>query len=132
MDDLIEEFGTPKDIVYDYIESMDIQQLTKGIGIHRIVKRTAIVVLCFVLAFFAIFNFSNYLAYLESVHTIVTESETIPGINRDAFFTHNLDLLKQLRRFLYFINNNWMFIGFEKQHRVRFCKCPRIVLSIVT
>ena len=46
-----------------------------------------------------------------------------------AFIANPLDLLKKLRGFLYFINENRRLIGLEEQHRValRQFSCHRIV-----
>lgn len=77
IDDVMDEFGAPQDIVCDYIESMDIQQVTKRIGTHRIIMRTAIVLLCLALTAFVTFAVSNHLAYLEAINTIITTEQTI-------------------------------------------------------
>lgn len=77
LQDIIDNFGEPLDVVRSYVDSMDIDMLMKEISARRILKRIFITVLiCAVLGLSILAGFT-YKGYLEYKNTIVTEIETV-------------------------------------------------------
>lgn len=77
MDDIIEEFGTPQDVVCNYIDCMDSEQLIRQISISKLVKRAIIILLLLAAIGCVCFSASTYCAYLHAKEETITIEETI-------------------------------------------------------
>lgn len=77
LQDIIDNFGEPLDVVRSYVDSMDIDMLMKEISARRILKRIFITVLICAVLGLSIFAGFTYKGYLEYKNTIVTEIETV-------------------------------------------------------
>lgn len=74
---IVKHFGSPAEVVSDYIEGMDSEALYRKIIFRRRILTIAGIVLIAVLVG-VIFNlYWNYDAYRQSVESIVVEGETI-------------------------------------------------------
>ncbi len=74
---IVKHFGSPAEVVSDYIEGMDSEVLYRKITFRRRILTIAGIVLIAVLVG-VIFNlYWNYDAYRQSVESIVVEGETI-------------------------------------------------------
>jgi uncharacterized membrane protein len=74
---IVKHFGSPAEVVSDYIEGMDPEALYRKITFRRRILTIAGIVLIAVLVG-VIFNlYWNYDAYRQSVESIVVEGETI-------------------------------------------------------
>lgn len=77
MEDIINTFGTPQDIVCNYIDCMDAEQLIQQISINKLVKRAIIIFIFLVTIGCMVFSITIYRAYLDSKNTVITSEETI-------------------------------------------------------
>ncbi len=77
MEDIINTFGTPQDIVCNYIDCMDAEQLIQQISINKLVKRAIIIFIFLVTIGCMVFSVTIYCAYLYSKNTVITSEETI-------------------------------------------------------
>lgn len=77
MEDIINTFGSPQDIVCNYIDCMDTEQLIQQISINKLVKRAVIILIFLVTIGCMVFSITTYRAYLDSKNTVITSEETI-------------------------------------------------------
>ena len=74
MDDVIERFSTPEEIVHDYIvEALQTEDLCKKISLSRSIKRAIAVLLLLAALNTAFWGISCYKAYLDSKESIIHE-----------------------------------------------------------
>ena len=74
MDDVIERFSTPEEIVHDYIvEALQTEDLCKKISLSRSIKRAIAVLLLLAALSTAFWGISCYKAYLDSKESIIHE-----------------------------------------------------------
>ncbi|MDD6298779.1 DUF6120 family protein [Hornefia butyriciproducens] len=71
-----EQFGTPQEIVREYIDSFDVDILIRKLSIRKIIKRVFIALLLALVIGLGIFSAFTYKAYLEYKNTLVIEAET--------------------------------------------------------
>ena len=71
-----EQFGTPQEIVQEYIDSFDVDILIRKLSIRKIIKRVFIALLLALVIGLGIFSAFTYKAYLEYKNTLVIEAET--------------------------------------------------------
>jgi len=72
LEDITAKFGTPNDVVYDYIESVDFEYIMKRLSTRKTIKRVAAIILILAIVLFFIFAGSIYLSYLDSKNTVIT------------------------------------------------------------
>lgn len=75
--DLVSHYGTPADIVHDYIESYDTTMLIQRISLRSTIRRFFTVVLILLTIALLVFTGFAYKNYLNVKNTIVTHTETI-------------------------------------------------------
>ncbi|MDY2959386.1 MAG: DUF6120 family protein [Hornefia sp.] len=77
IEDIIEQHGSPLELVYNYMETYDTEQLIKKLSIRRTIKR--IVVIFIILSFIALCTYTIFLykAYKINNETVITETETV-------------------------------------------------------
>ena len=77
IDDLMNDYGSPTNIAYDYIEGMDTEQLIKRLSLMRLVRRGIIGLLVIALLALSIYNAILLRGYNDFKKSIVTNSETV-------------------------------------------------------
>lgn len=77
IDDVINEYGNPNDIVQDYIGSMDTEKIVQNITKRRIMQRILIVILILLTITMSIFTYYQYLDYLKFKNSIIVYEETV-------------------------------------------------------
>lgn len=77
VEDIANEFGTPNDIVHDYIESIDLDYIIKRISTRKIVRRTLICIVLLAFIVSSAFIGSIYSAYLHSLDSVITQEVTV-------------------------------------------------------
>lgn len=77
METIISEFGNPKDIAMDYIESIDMDELLSRLAIARLVRRLMMTVLIILLVALSIFSYYQHRGYIDLKNSIVTKEETV-------------------------------------------------------
>lgn len=74
MDDVIERFSTPEEIVHDYIvEALQTEDLCKKISLSRSIKRAIAVLLLLAALSTAFWGISCYKAYLDSKESVISQ-----------------------------------------------------------
>ena len=76
-EDIVKHFGSPAEVVSDYIEGMDPEALYRKITFRRRITTIAVIALIAVLIGVVIDLLWDYLAYRKDVESIVVERETI-------------------------------------------------------
>lgn len=79
--DLEDEFGSPTNIISDYLSSVDTNYLSKQLSYTNYIRYTCI---CMIIIFFIaliIWNISNYKAYLDFYDALPAIEETTIQIN---------------------------------------------------
>ena len=74
---IVKHFGSPAEVVSDYIEGMDPEALYRKITFRRRITTIAVIALIAVLIGVVIDLLWDYLAYRKDVESIVVERETI-------------------------------------------------------
>ena len=77
MEDVIEQFGEPLEVVHGYIESMDIEELINAITLRKILRRIVAIALIIAVIGLSIFGAFYYKGYQYYKNTVATEFETI-------------------------------------------------------
>ena len=77
MQNIIEQYGSPMEVVRDYIESCDVDLIIKRITLQTIVRRLVVVILLCLFIALSCFLFYIHKAYLDSKNTIITNTETV-------------------------------------------------------
>ena len=77
VEDIANEFGTPNDIVHDYIESIDLDYIIKRISTRRIIRRALICIVMLAFIVSSAFIGSIYSAYLHSLDSVITQEVTV-------------------------------------------------------
>lgn len=77
LEDLINEFGNPNDIVHDYIESVDLDYIIKRISTRKTICRAVIIILLLAFIGFSAFIGSVYSAYIHSMDSVITQEVTV-------------------------------------------------------
>ena len=76
-EDIVKHFGSPAEVVSDYIEGMDPEALYRKITFRRRITTIAVIALIAVLIGVVIDLLCDYSAYRKDVESIVVERETI-------------------------------------------------------
>ena len=76
-EDIVKHFGSPAEVVSDYIEGMDHEALYRKITFRRRITTIAVIALIAVLIGVVIDLLWDYSAYRKDVESIVVERETI-------------------------------------------------------
>lgn len=76
-EDIVKHFGSPAEVVSDYIEGMDPEALYRKITYRRRITTIAVIALIAVLIGVVIDLLWDYSAYRKDVESIVVERETI-------------------------------------------------------
>lgn len=76
-EDIVKHFGSPAEVVSDYIEGMDPEALYRKITFRRRITTIAVIALIAVLIGVVIDLLWDYSAYRKDVESIVVERETI-------------------------------------------------------
>ena len=76
-EDIVKHFGSPAEVVSDYIEGMDPEALYRKITYRRRILTIAGVALIAVLVGVILNLYWNYDAYRQAVESIIVEGETI-------------------------------------------------------
>ena len=76
-EDIVKHFGSPAEVVSDYIEGMDHEELYRKITFRRRITTIAVIALIAVLIGVVIDLLWDYSAYRKDVESIVVERETI-------------------------------------------------------
>ena len=76
-EDIVKHFGSPAEVVSDYIEGMDPEALYRKITFSRRITTIAVIALIAVLIGVVIDLLWDYSAYRKDVESIVVERETI-------------------------------------------------------
>lgn len=77
MEDVIDQFGEPLEVVHGYIESMDIEELINAIHLRKILRRIVAIMLVIAVIGLSIFGAFYYKGYQYYKNTVATEIETI-------------------------------------------------------
>lgn len=77
MEDIIENFDSPEDVVHGYLSAADHEELYKKISIRKYIRR-GIVITILLLVIFTVFRMALfYDIYLEEKKTIIEIEETV-------------------------------------------------------
>ena len=76
IDGLYKEFGSPTNVAFDFIDSMDTDTLLKQLSFTRIIRRVLTVILIIAFLSLAIYTSVLYRGYIEFKNNIVTNTET--------------------------------------------------------
>jgi len=76
-DDILEHFGSPTDVVHDYIESLDLDYIIRRISTRKIIKKAITILILLALLAFTLFVGTTYKAYLDSKDSVITQEVTI-------------------------------------------------------
>lgn len=76
-EELVEQFGSPKDIVVEYYNSVDDDYLLKKTNLVKQIKRVLFVILTVVLIYFAVNFVLLYKSYKDVQDSIIIHEETI-------------------------------------------------------
>ena len=74
---VISEFGSPKDIAMDYVESIDAEDLLKRLSLMRVFRRLTVLVALSLIIALSIFSYFQYRGYVEAKNAIITKEQTI-------------------------------------------------------
>ena len=83
MSDLTKHFGEPQNIVYQYMESIDMDSIIRHTSMRRMLHRTLIIILLCFLASTAIWFGTVHKAYLDEKNATVKEGTTIYSSSKD-------------------------------------------------
>ena len=76
-EELVEQFGSPKDVVVEYYNSVDDDYLLKKTNLVKQIKRVLFVILTVVLIYFAVNFVLLYKSYKDVQDSIIIHEETI-------------------------------------------------------
>ena len=76
-DEISAKFGSPADVVHDYIESLDLDYIIRRISARKIIKRAIAILILLALLAFALVAGTTYKAYLDSKNSVITQEVTI-------------------------------------------------------
>ena len=76
-EELVEQFGSPKDIVVEYYNSVDDDYLLKKTNLVKQIKRVLFVILTVALIYFAVNFVLLYKSYKDVQDSIIIHEETI-------------------------------------------------------
>ena len=74
---IICEFGDPKHIAMDYIESLDADDLLKRISVTKILRRIAGVMIVAVIIALSLLTYFQYRGYIDTKKAIVQKEQTV-------------------------------------------------------
>ena len=72
-DSICSEFGTPQDVIADYIEALDIEYIIKRLKTRRIVRKILFTLLITLIIALVIYTFFAYQSYLDAKSAIPTK-----------------------------------------------------------
>lgn len=76
-EELVEQFGSPKDVVVEYYNSVDDDYLLKKTNLVKQIKRVLFVILTVALIYFAVNFVLLYKSYKDVQDSIIIHEETI-------------------------------------------------------
>lgn len=76
-EDLSTEFGTPNDIVHEYIDSIDSEYIIKRICVKKMIRRIALTILLIAVLLLLVHTAFTYLAYLDAQNAVITQEVTV-------------------------------------------------------
>lgn len=76
-DELVQQFGSPKEIVLGYYDSVEDGYLLKKTNLVKNIRIFFIILIIMVIAFFSYKSYVVYQAYLDAKDTLIIHEETI-------------------------------------------------------
>lgn len=76
-EEIVKEFGSPKDIAMDYVESIDTEELIRHISFRRLIRKLVFVAALIAVILLSIFSYYQYMGYLDLKNSIVVKEEVI-------------------------------------------------------
>ncbi len=77
IEDVVNVFGSPSEIVRGYIDSMELDTLINAIATRRILRKITIIILLLAITILALFGGFYYKGYQYYKDTVITENETV-------------------------------------------------------
>ena len=76
-EELIAQFGSPKDIVMGYYDTVDDDYLLKKTNFVKTVRHFLIIIIAFIILFTTYRSYIIYQAYLDARDTVIIQEETV-------------------------------------------------------
>ena len=76
-EEIVKEFGSPKDIAMDYVESIDTEELIQHISTRQLIRKLIYIVALVAVIILSIFSYYQYRGYLDLKNSIVVKEEVI-------------------------------------------------------
>lgn len=77
IEELSSKFGTPNDIVHEYIDSIDSEYIIKRICVKKMIRRIAFTILLIAVLSLLVHTAFTYLAYLDAQNAVITQEVTV-------------------------------------------------------
>jgi|GEM_PF-2721751 len=76
-EEIVKEFGSPKDIAMDYVESIDTEELIQHISTRQLVRKLIYIAALVAVIMLSIFSYYQYRGYQDLKNSIVVKEEVI-------------------------------------------------------